>query len=93
MPESIYEAMTDHDLRCEVIKLAKLKPEPKGNIRAIQSVYERRYLQELAASVPDQRRLSDLKQSIDSIDMGYIQDYTEFGTLEWRGKHPFPPTE
>ncbi|HEY7157272.1 MAG TPA: hypothetical protein VH575_25185 [Gemmataceae bacterium] len=93
MNQSIYESMTDHQLWAEIVKLAKLKPEPKGSIRAIQSILEQRYLQELSADAPDQRRLSDLKLHIDGIDMSYLQDHTQHGTMEWRAKHPWPPKQ
>lgn len=83
--------MTDHQLRVETIKLAKLEPEPKGSIRTIQSEMERRYISELTTDEPDQRRLAELKSSIDGIDRSYIQDYSEYGTGKWRAKHPFPP--
>jgi len=90
MTESSYDSMSDHELRVEIIKLAKLKPEPKSSIRAIQSALERCFLRESSLPLPDQRRLSDLKSSIDGIDMRYLQDYTEYGTMEWRAKHPWP---
>jgi hypothetical protein len=86
-----FTSMSDHELRVAIIKLARMKPEPKGIVREIQTILEQRYVQELASASPDQRRLADLKSSIQGIDMSYLQDKSEYGTMEWRAKHPWPP--